>query len=88
MDKIGTGKFEANAIGTGTKQRNMAFPKPIRMLAAACMALFFFLALQIIRKPGVIQPPGVGEHDWNEDMVRDPNLDSKRSHAPGSKEGG
>ena len=54
----------------------MAFPKPIRLLAAACMALFFFLMLQMIRNPNPLSPPTASnEKEDYKSFVRDPNLD-------------
>ncbi|KAK1027714.1 putative mannosyltransferase ktr4, partial [Friedmanniomyces endolithicus] len=52
----------------------MAIPKPIRLLAAACMALFFFLVVQIMRSPGEVKGPNVDVGKLA-DMFRDPNLD-------------
>ena len=51
----------------------MAIAKPVRLLAAACMVLFFFLALQMIRSPQMVKMPG--PESRFSDMVRDPNLD-------------
>lgn len=55
----------------------MAMPKPIRLLAAATMALFFFLVVQIMRSPTTVKLPGSTDGKM-EDMVRDPNLDGMR----------
>ncbi|KAK1076929.1 putative mannosyltransferase ktr4, partial [Friedmanniomyces endolithicus] len=52
----------------------MAIPKPIRLLAAACMALFFFLVIQIVRSPGKVKGPNLDVGKLA-DMFRDPNLD-------------
>lgn len=53
----------------------MAFAKPVRFLGAACMALFFFLMLQIMRSPNPIAPPSLkGKEDFST-FARDPNLD-------------
>jgi hypothetical protein len=56
--------------------RKTAMPKPIRLLGASCMVLFFFLLIQFMRHPG-----NVDLHDKDDprtgDMVRDPNLDGK-----------
>ena len=60
---------------TSPRQTRMAFPKPIRLLAAACMVLFFFLMLQIMRSPNPITPPGSSEKENFASFVRDPNLD-------------
>ncbi|KAK3708398.1 putative mannosyltransferase ktr4 [Vermiconidia calcicola] len=53
----------------------MAFPKPIRLLAAACMALFLFLLLQMMRNPSPFTAPGSKAKDEFASFVRDPNLD-------------
>ncbi|KAK3658751.1 putative mannosyltransferase ktr4 [Elasticomyces elasticus] len=55
-------------------RRKMAMPKPIRLLAAACMALFFFLVIQIMRSPSSVKVPGLDDGKVA-DMLRDPNLD-------------
>lgn len=56
----------------------MAMSRPIRLLAAATMALFLFLVLQIMRSPTSLRlPGGRGGGEWN-DMARDPNLDGTR----------
>lgn len=52
----------------------MAMPKPIRLLAAATMALFLFLVVQIMRSPTTVKLPGLSDGNVG-DMVRDPNLD-------------
>lgn len=76
MDGSEKGQYGVERVGAGSRPQKMAMAKPIRILAAACMALFFFLALQMMRSPGTIKGPG-NEHKWD-DMVRDPNLDGKR----------
>jgi mannosyltransferase len=54
----------------------MAIPRPIRLLAAATMALFVFLVIQIMCSPGSMQLPGSADKGVKiEDMTRDPNLD-------------
>ena len=54
----------------------MAMPKPIRLLAAATMALFLVLVIQIMRSSGdiKIRMPGLKGNKMD-DMIRDPNLD-------------
>lgn len=52
-------------------------PRPIRLLAAACMALFFFLMLQIMRSPHALNPPGSGGGSDVGEMMRDVNLDGE-----------
>lgn len=81
MDKSDKGLLGVDRVGAGSRPQKMAMAKPIRILAAACMALFFFLALQMIRSPSAIKGPG-DEHKWD-DMVRDPNLDSTLLSAMG-----
>jgi len=58
----------------------MAMPKPIRLLAAATMALFLFLVVQIMRSPSMPKLPGQLGNKMD-DMIRDPNLDGMRQHA-------
>ena len=53
----------------------MALPKPVRLMAAATMAVFFFLALTIMRSSGTVKLSGSGTDNKIDDMVRDPNLD-------------
>jgi len=52
----------------------MAMPKPIRLMAAATLALFVFLVFQIVRSPSVPKLLD-GKTGKMDDMVRDPNLD-------------
>ena len=66
------------ASGRPPRQSRMAIPRPIRILAAACMILFFFLMVQIMRSPTTIDLPGSGGKtgkDKYASFVRDPNLD-------------
>lgn len=66
--------YESRPSGIGNRPgRKMGMPKPIRLLAGATMALFFFLVFQIVKSPGVIKAQGGREKV--DDMVRDPNLD-------------
>lgn len=66
--------YESRPSGIGDGPgRKRGMPKPIRLLAGATMALFFFLVFQIVRSPRVIHAPG--GRDKVDDMVRDPNLD-------------
>ena len=67
--------YEPDSLGATSRRRKMAMPKPIRLLAAACMALFLFLMVQMIRSPTALKPPGSGGGDGINDMIRDPNLD-------------
>lgn len=62
----------------------MAVPRPIRLLAAACMALFLFLMVQIMRDPAAISIPGVEEKKTQsfDSFVRDPNLDGRKHQRP------
>jgi len=62
-----------------SRNNKMAIPKPIRLLAAACMALFFFLVVQIMRSPGEVKGPNVDVGKLA-DMFRDPNLDGRLGH--------
>lgn len=64
------------------RQRGMAFPKPVRLLAAACMALFFFLMLRMIWSPRSISLPGSGDKEPYTSFVRDPNLDGMIANLP------
>lgn len=73
MDRSEKGLLGVNRVGAGPRPQKMGMAKPVRILGAACMVLFFFLAIQMIRSPGTIKGPG-DEHKWD-DMVRDPNLD-------------
>lgn len=75
MDKSEKGQHGMDRVGAGSRPQKMAMAKPIRILAAACMALFFFLALQMMRSPGAIKGPG--DEYKSDDMLRDPNLDSR-----------
>ena len=63
----------------GVSHRRMALPKPIRLLAGACMLLFLFLTFQFVRSPPSIGAPGSSSKDSVESFVRDPNLDGKTS---------
>ncbi len=66
---------DGRSIGTEVRC-TMAVSKPIRVLAAACMTLFFFLMLQMMRNPNPITPPLASqEKDDFQAFVRDPNLD-------------
>ncbi|EMC93831.1 glycosyltransferase family 15 protein [Baudoinia panamericana UAMH 10762] len=51
-------------------------PKPIRLLGAACMVLFLFLVVQIMRSPRNWKLPSKQpSSQLDQDMSRDPNLD-------------
>ncbi len=69
-----------------SRNNNMAIPKPIRLLAAACMALFFFLVIQIVRSPGKVKGPNLDVGKLA-DMFRDPNLDGRLGHCEEGLEG-
>lgn len=75
MDKSEKGPYGADRVGAGSRPQKMAMNKPVRILGAACMVLFFFLAVQMTRSPGTIKGPG-DEQKWD-DMSRDPNLDGR-----------
>jgi hypothetical protein len=64
-------------------QRRMAVSKPVRVLAASCMCLFFFLMLQMMRNPTPLDAfPGSTDKDGDiKSFVRDPNLDGRQKSA-------
>jgi hypothetical protein len=82
VDQVFMGKNEKgllahdNQVRFGqSRQTKMAFAKPVRLLAAACMVLFLFITVQIMRNPGPVTPPGFKEKDNYASFARDPNLD-------------
>lgn len=56
----------------------MAGARPVRLLAAACMAFFLFLMVRIMRNPADIPP----KHADVKGFDRDPNLDRKSYRDP------
>jgi hypothetical protein len=83
MEKGDSGllKQERGILDARPRQhQKMAVSKPIRVLAAACMALFFFLMLQMMRNPSPVTPPIASpEKEDFKSFVRDPNLDGMKA---------
>jgi hypothetical protein len=84
QNKSGLLLHDDNRRPAHVRQSKMAFNKPVRWLAAACMALFFFLMLQIMRSPNPMTPPGSKEKTDYASFARDPNLDGRTSCAQSS----
>ena len=53
----------------------MAVAKPVRVLGALSIALFFFLVFTLIRQPPTIRTPGSQNGEIISKMERDPLLD-------------
>ena len=85
LNEKGLQLLDDSAQPRRSRNNKMAIPKPIRLLAAACMALFFFLVIQIVRSPGKVKGPNLDVGKLA-DMFRDPNLDGRLGHCEeGSK---
>lgn len=66
------------------RRRKMVKARPIRLLAAATMALFLFLVVQIMRRPSKIEMPGKGGENTS-GLARDPNLDGRQRRGWGQR---
>jgi mannosyltransferase len=55
----------------------MAVAKPVRVLAALSLALFFFLVFSLLRSPPTLHTPGSQDGEIISKMERDPLLDRK-----------